>query len=108
MDRIKRKEPQGMAELMKLYVREMGMTHTFNNRRVFIAWDQASNAARYTVNRFFRDGILSITLNSSVVRTELAFRKGEIIKAMNDILVNDSLFIKDAPGVKLVHDIILK
>lgn len=108
MDSFKRKDPQDVATLLRLFIKDNGLTLSYNNRRVFAAWNELSGASAFTAGRFFRDGVLYITLTSSVARTELSFRKEELIRAINDRLVNDPLFIKDVPGVRLVHELILK
>ena len=57
-NRIGRKDAQGMEELIGQYIREMKLASGFNRQRVFEAWDAVSGASRYTIGRFFRDGML--------------------------------------------------
>ena len=69
--RITRKRAMSMEELVPLYIKSMKLSAGLNTHRIFAAWDEASGAAGYTLKRFFRDGKLYITLNSSVVRNHL-------------------------------------
>ena len=71
--RITRKRALSMEELVPMYIKSMKLSAGLNTHRIFAAWDEASGAAQYTLKRFFRDGKLYITLNSSVVRNHLSF-----------------------------------
>ena len=105
-NRIGRKDAQGMEELIRLYIREMKLSSGFNRQRVFEAWDAVSGASRYTIDRFFRDGMLYCTISSSVVRNQLYFQRDALVEKMNGFLEKDPLFIKGAgPAVK---NIVLK
>lgn len=108
MDRIKRKEPQSMDEVIKDYIKDMKLTTGLNTQRVFAAWDEVSGAEKWTTNRFFRDGILYITMNSSVARNRLVFQLPALTKSINDRLIADPLFVKDDPRSRLVTRIVLK
>lgn len=111
MDRgsgISRKKALDMSQVVDMYIKEMKLSAGLNTRRIFEAWDQASGAAPYTIRRFFRDGKLYITLNSSMARTQLGFQKDALILKINSILQEDELFVKDDPRVQFVKEIILK
>lgn len=108
MDSIKRKEPQPMDVVIKEFIREMKLTSGLNTQRIFAAWDEISGAAKWTTNRFFKDGVLYITMNSSVARNHLVFQLPELTRSINDRLMADPLFVKDDPKSRLVTRIILK
>ena len=59
--------------------------------RIFGAWDLVVGdaGARATTGKFFRDGILYCTINSSIIRTQLYYRKEEIVQQMNKLLSSD-------------------
>lgn len=97
-----------MSQVIEMYIKSMKLSAGLNTRRIFEAWDQASGASRYTIRRYFRDGKLYVTLNSSMVRNQLSFQKEPLMAAVNQILLNDELFIKDDPKVRYVEEIILK
>ena len=106
--RLSRKEAVSMDELVYAYIREMKLSAGLNTQRIFAAWDEVSHAASYTLKRFFRDGILYVTLSSSVCRRELSFRKEALVAAINEYLDKDPLFVKDDPRVGRVTQIVLK
>ena len=106
--RIERKTALGMEDLIREYIRAMKISSGLNVHRIFAAWDQASGAADYTIKRFYRGGRLYITLNSSVVRNQLAFQKEELTLKINSLLRQDTLFTQDDPNVSWVTELILK
>ena len=106
-NRIGRKEAQGMSELIVQYIREMKLSSGFNRQRVFEAWDAVSGASRYTVDRFFRDGILYYTISSSVVRNSLYFQRDVILKQINEYIEEEGRYIDDGSG-QPVKNIVLK
>ena len=97
-----------MEELVQMFIKSMKLSAGLNTRRIFEAWDAASGASRYTLRRYFRDGKLYITLNSSMVRNQLGFQNAELVDRINEILREDELFLKDDPQVKYVEELILK
>ena len=106
--RIHRKEAVGMDQLVKQYIKSMKIAAGLNTQRVFAAWDACSGAGEFTLRRFFRDGKLYITLNSSVLRNQLSFQKAELVEKMNRFLSQDSLFTEDNRTVGFVRELILK
>jgi hypothetical protein len=107
-NRIGRKEAQGMMELVEQYIREMKLTSGFNRQRVFEAWDIVSGASRYTVDRFFRDGMLYCTISSSVVRNQLYFQRDILVRKMNEYLRSDSVMICGKDDSDMIKNLILK
>ena len=105
---INRKDPVAMEELVQTFIKSMKLSAGLNTRCIFEAWDLASGASRYTLRRYFRDGKLYITLNSSMVRSQLGFQKAELVDRINEILREDALFQQDDPQVKFVEELILK
>ena len=106
--RINRKNALPLSAAIKEYLRDTHMSSGLNTRRIFAAWDQASGAASFTLKRFFRGGKLYITLNSSVVRSQLASRKDQLLESINDILSRDEFFTQDDPAVSWVQELVLK
>ena len=107
-NRIGRKDAQGMQELIGQYIREMKLSSGFNRQRVFEAWDVASGASRYTIDRFFRDGMLYCTISSSVVRNQLYFQKDVILRQINEILEKDEMLVRDGKDGPIVKNVILR
>lgn len=107
-NRIQRKKAASMDELIGEYIREMKIAAGLNTQLVFDAWDEVSGASIHTIGRFYRNGTLFITLNSSVVRNRLSFQKDALVRSMNARLESDSLFVKDDPNVGLINELVLK
>lgn len=107
-NRVSRKTAVSLGDTILMALKEMRISSTHNTRRIFKAWDDASGAGTYTTKRFFRDGKLYITVNSSVIRNQLYFQKNSLIEKMNCLLEEDDLFIRDDRNVGLVKDLILK
>lgn len=97
-----------MDEVVSMYIKSMKISSGLNTQCIFSAWDDASGAAQFTLKKFFRDGKLYITLNSSVVRNQLSFQKDALIEKMNDILSRNELFSSDDQRVTFVKELILK
>ena len=106
--RIHRKQALSMEEAIDQYIRSMKLAAGLNTQRVFAAWDEASGAGASTLRRYYRDGVLHVSLASSVLRFELGLQKAQLIDRMNAWLMQDDLFVKDDPKVGLVKDIVLK
>ncbi|MCQ2143635.1 MAG: DUF721 domain-containing protein [Bacteroidales bacterium] len=109
MTRIARKYPQQMADVIGDFIKELKLSNGVNVRCIFKAWDEVSCASRYTSGRNFRDGILYITLSSSVVRSALSFQTDAMAAAMNEKLSKDTLFVREAfPDENYVKKIVLR
>ena len=108
MSKVARKTAVPLEDLIHEYLRAGHLTAPLNTRRIFAAWDTASGAARYTVRRFFRDGKLYLTVDSSVVRSQLSFQRQELIGKINALLAQDDLFTRDDGRVGFVQELILK
>lgn len=106
--RISRKKTLSMDEVVSMYIKSMKLSSGLNTQCIFSAWDEASGAAPFTLKKFFRDGRLYITLNSSVVRNQLSFQKEALVEKMNDILSKNELFVRDDEKVSFVKELVLK
>ena len=108
MSRVARKSALPLEELIHEFIRTSRLTPGLNTRRIFAAWDTASGAARYTVRRYFRDGRLYITVDSSVVRSQLSFQRDSLLEKINALLAQDELFTRDGAPEGVVKELILK
>ena len=108
MSRVARKTAVPLDALIREFLRENRLAAGLDSRRVFAAWDAASGAGRYTVRRFFRDGRLYITVDSSVVRSQLSFQRQALVEKMNAILAGDEMFTRDDARTGFVQELILK
>lgn len=103
-----RKTALSAGDAIMEFLKQSRLASGLNNQRIFSAWDQVSGAATCTLKRFYRDGKLYITLNSSVIRSQLSFQKDILLEKINEVLASDELFVKDDPAVGYVKEIILK
>ena len=107
--RLERREAVGMEQLIEEYIRDMKLSSGLNEQRVFAAWDEASGAGPYTLGKSFRKGVLYCNLSSSALRQRLFFQRTEILRKMNEILKEDSLYTKvETSEANYVKYIILK
>ncbi|MBR0030632.1 MAG: DUF721 domain-containing protein [Bacteroidales bacterium] len=106
--RIRRKNALPLSAAIKEYLQEARMTTGMNNHLVFKAWDEVSGAAQFTIKRFFRNGKLYITTNSSVVSSQLSRQKDFLLEKLNDRLARDEFFEPEDRNASWVEDIILK
>ena len=107
-NRIGRKDAQGMEELIGQYIREMKLSAGFNRQRIFEAWDAVSGASGYTLDRFYRDGMLYCTISSSVVRNQLYFQRDVLVQKMNEYLDKDKMLVRDSRNNPMITNLILK
>lgn len=108
MTRLPRKNAILLGDVLKDFIRVNHLTKGLNTQRVFKAWDEASGAAAYTLRRFYREGKLFITVDSSVVRSQLLFQKEALIEKMNSILADDELFTTEDKDTEPVKDLSIK
>ena len=106
--RLHRKEALGMDKIVEEYIKQMKLAVGLNTQRVFAAWDACSEAGPWTLRRYYRDGKLTITLSSSVVRSQLLLQKDLLIAKMNAFLAQDELFINDNKTVGFIQELKLK
>ena len=106
--KIHRKEAVRMDQLVEEFIKSMRIAAGLNTQRVFAAWDACSGAGPYTLKRFYRGGKLYITLNSSVVQSQLAARKDFLVEMINAKLGRDDLFEQDDKNANWVEELILK
>lgn len=97
-----------MGALVPMFIKAMRLDAGLNTTLVLKAWDEASGASAYTLNKFFRDGRLFVTVSSSMVRSHLEFQKADIVASINRILENDPLFSNGCAKAGFVKEIILK
>ncbi|KIO46753.1 DUF721 domain-containing protein [Sanguibacteroides justesenii] len=75
-----------MDELMRLYLKQMGLTQRFKEREVCQLWPEVVGGmiASKTKNLRMVDGKLFVSFSSSVVKNEILLVKEGLLKALND------------------------
>lgn len=97
-----------VGDLVQLFLKQGRLSAGMNTHLVFSAWNSVSGAGGYTVNRFFRSGTLYVTVNSSVVRSQLMMQKDLLLEKMNALLAGDELFSADNPVAGYVKKLVIK
>ena len=85
---MKRENAKRLEVLIEQFVRSEGLADGLLRVRIFEAWDivVGADAARCTGNKFFKDGKLFCTIDSSVIRSQLWFQRDTIKKEINSLL----------------------
>jgi len=96
--RIHRREAVPMEDIVRRYIRSMGLSAPVNTRIIFEAWDKASGAGEFTLKKFFRAGTLYITLSSSMVRSQLLPLGDLLVEKINALVRDESLFDDKVSG----------
>ncbi|MBE6233002.1 MAG: DUF721 domain-containing protein [Bacteroidales bacterium] len=107
-NRMRRKEAVGMEALVQEFIKDMKISHGLNRQRAASVWNEVSGASRYTLNVWLDKGIMTCTISSSVVRNQLYFQRDALLKALNEHLAEDELFVHDAEDGPVIKNLILK
>ena len=85
---MKRENTQLISVIIQEFIKEAQLEEGLLRVKIFKVWDLVVGeaGARATTNKFFRDGILYCTINSSMVRTQLYYRRDNIVAQMNKML----------------------
>lgn len=107
-NKIRKRDTLRIGEILKLQIRHSGQAASFNTYKIFSAWDKVSGAGDYTLRRFFRGGTLYITVDSSVVRSQLRLQSDILLEKINAELRADNMFIWEDSRVGEVKQLIIK
>lgn len=105
---IRRKEPLTMEQVIDEVIRSMKLANGLNEQRVYVAWDEVTGAGPYTLEKRFRNGTLTVSLKSSMVRSHLMMQRDDLVAAMNRWLLADDLFVKEEGKNQYVKQLVLK
>lgn len=104
---LRRQEAVGMEELVAQFIREMKLSSGLEKHRIAEVWNEVSGAGRYTLDVIFERGVLTCMLSSSVVRNQLYFQREALLKRLNEVLSEDSLFAGRYKG-QIIMNLILR
>ena len=105
---LDRKNAVCLGDALKLFLVQNRMVAGHNSYRISQAWEEVSGAAAHTARQFFRDGVLTVTVNSAMARMHLELEKDALLRSINACLAADELFIKDGLEQPYVKEIKLK
>ena len=85
---MKRENTRLISAIIEEFIKEERLEEGLNRTRLFRAWDNVvgENGARATSNKFFREGVLYCTINSSIMRTQMYYNRENIIAQLNKML----------------------
>ena len=85
---MKRENTQLIKAIIEEFIKEERLEEGLSRTRLFKAWDLVvgETGANATTNKYFKDGVLYCTVNSSILRTQMYYRKEDIIAHMNKML----------------------
>lgn len=88
---MKRENTQLISVILKEFIKQEQLEDGLERLRIFKTWDLivGDAGARATTNKFFKDGILYCNVSSSIIRTQLFYRKEDIVAQMNKMLNGD-------------------
>ncbi len=92
---LRRQEAVSMDMLVDQFIRDMKLASGLKRQRAEEAWRSVSGAGRYTLDVTLNKGVMVCTLSSSVVRSQLHFRRTLLLRSLNEYLKGDELFVTD-------------
>lgn len=96
---MKKEKSRILALIIDEYIKEQGLQDGLQRIRIFKTWDLVvgERVAKMTLDKFFKDGVLYCTIGSSMIRSQLSFRKDDIRVQINKMLNSN-----------LINNIVLK
>ena len=84
---------QSLKEVINELINAYRLRDGLNEVRVKEQWEQVMGKviASKTTSLVLRNSILTVRLNSSVLRQELLYKRGEIIQALNNVLETEAI-----------------
>lgn len=96
---MRKRNTESIGEALRQFFEEnQFFKRKFAESRVVTGWPKVlgQGMASYTTNIYLKNGILYVSLNSSVLRSELIMAKDHLIKRLNEHaglhVVNDIIF----------------
>ena len=88
---MKRENTHLISVILKEFIKEEQLEDGLERLRIFKTWDLVVGdaGARATTSKFFKEGILYCTISSSIIRTQLFYRREDIVAMMNKMLNGD-------------------
>ncbi|MBP5398674.1 MAG: DUF721 domain-containing protein [Bacteroidales bacterium] len=103
-----RRQAEPILAIFLEWVVSEGGGPSYNAYRIEKAWKEVSGTQEHTVRTFFKDGILYVTLDSSVLRSHLSHLTDSLQGALNAALDRDERFLKGYSFSRKVDKIVLK
>jgi len=83
---MRRKNTQGIGEVLSEYIEAMGMRRRLKESRIEKIWEEilGEKSASLTRKIYIRKGVLFVYLDSSVLRNELMMIREKLIASINE------------------------
>ena len=83
---MRRSNTTKISEVIQDYLSSLNIDKKLKERQIIHSWEEVlgKNISDVTRNLYIKNGVLYISLNSSIVRHELLMLKTGLIKALND------------------------
>lgn len=107
-NRMERKYPIPIRQAIQEWLVSEGLGPAYNAHIIARIWNEVSGMERYTGNVWFKEGVLHVTLTSSVVRSRLSMMCPQLIERINEALYQDEMFIRGKAFTRYINQIILK
>ncbi|MFA7116437.1 MAG: DUF721 domain-containing protein [Bacteroidales bacterium] len=87
-----------VSEILRKYLKGSGLDKDMKRIEILMAWDEISGVEiKDRTQRYFKDGVLYVTVNSSMLRTNLYYQKEGLLRELNSKFTDNP-----------VHKIVLK
>jgi len=82
---MRRQKAESIGDVFTAILEHTWLGPAMERVNVFSAWDEVvgDSAARHSERKFFKDGVLTVTMTSSVFRSALSYKTGEIKEKIN-------------------------
>lgn len=82
---MRRTNTQSISEVLNEVLKEYKLDERLRETRVYAAWSEVLGPlAKTTESLYMKNGVLFVSITSSVVRNELLMRRSDIVKALNE------------------------
>ena len=82
---MRKTDSEQVGDVIRQYLREMGLETPLNEHRLIQAWDKVLGSAvsRYTKELRIYNQVLFVTISSAALRNELLMRRTELVARLN-------------------------
>lgn len=84
---------QTLGDALKMLVRSLGIEHQVEQYKIFDVWNEAvgQQVAKVAQPERLQNGVLFVAVNNAPWRTELTFRKKEILEKIHAVTHSQSI-----------------
>lgn len=81
-----KRNTQSIGEVLQAFLKEANLESKIFEQRILKAWPEilGPEMASYTANLYIRNGVLYVSMTSSVLRNELFMSRERLVKSLNE------------------------